>query len=113
MSEVTIDFIARNPWQMVLVEQGPWDDVSGNLRRLQDRLYTCIDVAIDGKLAELYPDSIGASVIIRLDGYNLPMSESREFFEMFSSAVLELPDYKTALETSPHVSGIQFVANFE
>lgn len=98
---------------MVLVEQGPWDDVSGNLQRLQNRLYTCIDVAIDGKLAELYPDSIGASVIIRLDGYNLPMPESREFFETFSSAVLELPDYKTALETSPHVAGIQFAANFE
>jgi hypothetical protein len=113
MSDVTVDFITKNPWQMVLVEQGPWDDVSANLRRLQERLYTCIDVAIDGKLAELYPESTGASVVIRLDGYNLPMPESQDFFERFSSTVLELPDYKIALETSSHVSRIQFAANFE
>lgn len=113
MSEVTVDFITKNPWQMVLVEQGPWDDVSANLRRLQERLYTCIDVAIDGKLAELYPESTGASVVIRLDGYNLPMPESQDFFERVSSTVLDLPDYKIALETSSHVSKIQFLANFE
>lgn len=113
MPEVTVDFITKEPWQMVLVEEGPWDDVSTNLRRLQDRLYSCIDAAIDGKLAELYPESVGASVVIRLDGYGLPMPDSREFFDRFSSAVLDLPDYRAALEASPHVSGVQFVAHFE
>lgn len=98
---------------MVLVEEGPWDDVRSSLRRLQDRLYTCIDAAIEGKLAERYPDSAGANVLIRLDGYNLPMPDAREFFDRFSSAVLELPDYKAALDSSPYVSGIQFVACFE
>ena len=113
MPEVTVDFITKEPWQMVLVEEGPWDDVSTNLRRLQDRLYSCIDAAIDGKLAELYPESVGASVVIRLDGYGLPMPDSREFFDRFSSAVLDLPYYRAALETSPHVSGVQFEAHFE
>ena len=113
MSEVTVDFITRNPWQMVLVEEGPWDDVAGNLRRVQDRLYTCVDAAIEGKLAELYPDSTGATVLIRLDGYNLPMPDMQEFFDTFSSSVLELPDYKASLVSSPYVSGIQFVAHFE
>lgn len=113
MPEVTVDFITKEPWQMVLVEEGPWDDVSTNLRRLQDRLYSCIDAAIDGKLTELYPESVGASVVIRLDGYGLPMPDSREFFDRFSSAVLDLPDYRAALEASPHVSGVQFVAHFE
>ena len=113
MAEVTVDFITRDPWQMVLVEEGPWEDIPTNLRRLQERLYTCIDAAIDGRLAELYPDSLGAEVVIRLDGYDLPMPDSREFFERFSSGVLELPDYKAALEASANVSGLQFVAHFE
>ncbi|MDN3922456.1 hypothetical protein [Roseateles violae] len=113
MPEVTVDFITKDPWQMVLVEEGPWEDVPASLRRLQERLYTCIDAAIDGKLAELYPDSLGANVVVRLDGYSLPMPDSREFFERFSSTVMDLPDYKAALETSRHVSGIQFVAFFK
>ena len=113
MSEVTVDFITKNPWQMVLVEEGPWDDVTANLRRVQDRLYTCVDAAIEGKLAELYPDSIGANVLIRLDGYNLPMLDTQEFFDTFSSSVLELPDYKVPLDCSPYVSGIRFVAHFQ
>lgn len=113
MSEVTVDFITKNPWQMVLVEQGPWEDVKANLRRVQDRLYTCVDAAIEGKLVELYPDSVGANVLIRLDGYNLPMPDTQEFFNRFSSTVLELQDYKASIYNSPHISGIQFVAHFE
>ncbi len=98
---------------MVLVEEGPWVDVAANLQRLQKRLYTCVDAVIEGMLAERYPDSRGVVVVIRLDGYSLPMPDTREFFDRFSSAVLELPDYKAALGNSPHVSGIQFVAHFE
>ena|SRR5690606_16140467 len=113
MSEVTVDFITKDPWQMVLVEEGPWDDVTANLRRVQDRLYTCVDAAIEGKLVELYPDSAGAAILIRLDGYNLPMPDTQEFFDRFSSAVLELPEYKEAVTNSPHISGIRFVAHFE
>jgi hypothetical protein len=112
MSDVTVDFITKDPWQMVLVEEGPWDDVAANLQRLQGRLYACVDAVIDGMLAQRYPDSTGATVLIRLDGYGLPMPDTRDFFERFSSAVLELPDYKAALGESPHVSGIQFVAHF-
>ena len=113
MSEVTIDFITRNPWQMVLVEEGPWTDVEENFRRLQDRLYSCVEAAIDGELARIYPESSGATVTIRLDGYSLPEPEAQDFFRAFSSSVLELPDYKASLAKSPHVSGIKFVGHFE
>lgn len=98
---------------MVLVEEGPWDDITENLRRVQDRLYACVDAAIEGKLAELYPDSTGADVLIRLDGYSLPMPETQKFFDTFSSSILELPEYAAALKSSPYVSGIQFIAHFE
>lgn len=113
MTEVTIDFVTADPWQMVLVEEGPWEDVAANLRRLQDRLYGCVDAALDGSLAERFPESTGAKVVIRLDGYNLPMPDSWDFFQRFSAEVLEIEDYKRALQNSPHVCGIEFVANFQ
>ena len=68
MAEFTVDFIAKEPddsiWRMVLVEQGAWPtrEVEHNLRRVQERLYRCIDVALDGGLWRLYPDSYGKPV---------------------------------------------------
>lgn len=119
MASVTVDFVARElphgGWGMVLVEQGPWEQqqIESNLRRLQERLYNCIDAAIDGNFAELYPDSAGKPVLIRLDAYNIPEAEVREFFERFSGAVLQIPDYVTALKTSSIVPSIEFELNVE
>ena len=108
MSEVTIDFITRDPWRMVLVEQGPWEDVQANLQRIQSRLYTCLDAAIEGQLAEQFPDSIGAHVTLQLECYSLPQEQVANFFEAFSAGVLEGPDYKEALRASAFVSSIDF-----
>ena len=119
MASVTVDFVARDlphgGWAMVLVEQGPWErqQIESNLRRLQERLYSCIDAAIDGNFAELYPDSAGKPVLIRLDAYNIPEAEVREFFERFSGTVLQIPDYATALKTSSIVPSIEFEINVE
>jgi hypothetical protein len=45
---------------MVLVEQGPWaGPIANEMRRLQDRLYGTLDAAIDGQLAEQFPESKG------------------------------------------------------
>ncbi len=117
MGSVTIDFVARDParggFAMVLVEEGPWaaSEVEDNLRRIQDRLFCCVDAAIDGQLAELYPESAGKPVSIRLDAYNVAEAELRDFFERFSGAALELPDYAAALATCTAVSGISFELN--
>ena len=41
-----VDFIAKGTtpdiWRMVLVEEGPWDEITVELTRLQDRLYECM-----------------------------------------------------------------------
>jgi len=34
MTEVTVDFVAKDPWSMVLVEEGPWSDIPSELRRI-------------------------------------------------------------------------------
>ena len=100
---------------MVLVEEGPWppSETEANLRRLQERLYDCVDAAIDGQLAERFPESNGGLVTVRLDGYDLPYVEVRELFERFSSSILHVPDYASALGRSSFVSGIKFQLNLE
>jgi len=112
MSEVTIDFVTREPWRMVLVEQGPWGDVQANLQRTQTRLYTCLDAVIDGQFAERFPDSIGAHVTLQLECYSLPQEQVASFFEAFRAGVLEAPDYKEALRASTFVSGIDFQISY-
>ena len=112
MGEITVDFIAKDPWQMVLVEEGPWEDVPAHLAKLQHRLYSCHDAAIYGQLAEQFPESRGQPITLRVDCYDVPQAETEEFFSRFSSSALQVPDYKTGLASSPHVSSIQFAINF-
>ena len=117
MTEMTVDFIAKNDdeseWSLVLVEEGPWntDETPDELRRLQDRLYGCIDAIIDGNVAEVYPTSIGKAFVIRLDGYNLPKEDIQSFFTMFSESVLQIPDYKDELKNNQYVTSVAFEIN--
>lgn len=119
MGNVTVDLVTntedQSTWRLILVEQGPWDgnDPSAQLRRVQDRLYNSIDAAIDGQLAERFPESLGKRVIIRLEGYNLPSQAVQSFFTSFSSQVLALPDYASALNNSRYVSDISFELSLE
>jgi len=114
----TVDFIARgespSQWQMVLVEEGPWAaPIEGELRRVQERLYGCIDAALDGLLAEQFPESFGKEIVIRLDCYNLPKVEITEFFDHFSKGVFFIDNYREALAISEFVGSISFVVNFD
>jgi hypothetical protein len=119
MGTVTIDFIARpdaeRPWSMILVEEGPWADhtIESNLRRLQDRLYGCIDAALDGQLAGQFPETVGEQVLIRVHGYDIPEERVRSFFDRFAGSVLKVPDYAAVLAGNPFVAGISFELNLE
>jgi hypothetical protein len=74
---------------------------------------SCIDAALDGQLAELYPETQGGQVIVRVDGYDLPQEEVREFFARFSSCVLHVPGYAAALHRNEWVGGVEFELNLE
>lgn len=94
---------------MVLVENGPWlRPVELHLRELQDRLYGCLDAALDGQLAEQFPESLGKAVRIQLDCYNLPKEEVQAFFAAFASGVFLIDDYKRALAKSRFVRSVAF-----
>ena len=113
-----VDFIARgdtdDEWRMVLVEEGPWlGPVADQLHRIQERLYACIDAAIDGHLAEKFPESKGKNIVLRLDCYNLPRDEVAEFFNKFSSGVFLMRDYAKSLRESKNVRKFRFELNFD
>jgi len=114
-----IDFVAKssdpNVWRIVLVEEGPWEpnEINTELRRVQNRLYDCVDAALDGQLANKFPATNGKVIKIQLDGYNLPETEMSEFFETFSENIFQIEDYAQALEKSKFVEGIIFQLNLE
>jgi hypothetical protein len=115
MSEVSVNFVAfdkeRDACLMVLVE-GPWDgEVDGHLRDLQARMFGCLEAALDGQLAEQFPDAQGKTVIVRVDCYNVPQGDVQAFVDRFAEGVASLPDYSTA--SSPHVDDFMFEVNFD
>jgi len=114
-NEFIIDFVARGDtdkeWKLVLVEEGPWEELESEMKRLQDRLYNCLEAALDGLIAEQFPDTIGSAIVIQLDGYNLPDDAVSAFWRTFSSHVLNFPDFAQALASSEFVSSFKFELN--
>jgi len=113
-----VDFVARgsspDEWRMVLVEHGPWaGSIDDQLRRVQERLYGCVDAALDGQLAESFPESSGKKIVIQLDCYNLPEADVGEFFDRFSKGVFAVSDYCDALKKSKFVADISFQITFD
>lgn len=113
-----VDFVARgdtpNEWKMVLVEEGPWTgSIETELRRVQSRLYDTIDAALDGHLADKFPESKGKRIVIQLDCYNCPKEETTEFFDRFAKGVCATSEYRRALDQSPFVVDMVFHLNLQ
>ena len=113
---VTIDFVAfddeRDECLLVLVEQGPWPGtVEDHLRKLQERLYGCLEAALDGKIAERFPRSANMNLVIRVDCYDVPRDDVDAFMKMFSEAVLEMADYSPS--SSQWVRSFEFEVNHD
>lgn len=113
-----IDFVARgdspDEWKMVLVEEGPWaSPIESRLRRIQERLYECIDITIEGKLAEKFPESNGKNITIQLDCYDAPEDDVTTFFDRFANGVFTIGEQKEALNKSTFVKSISFKVNFQ
>lgn len=113
-----VDFIAKgrapDEWRMVLVETGPWaQPIDQQLRRLQERLYGCVDAALGGQLAEQFPQTTGQNIVIQVDYYDLPRGEVEEFFNRFAEGIFGLAYYRDELASSGFVKTIQFEIAFE
>jgi len=113
-----VDFVARgdspDEWKMVLVEEGPWAGaIENELRRVQERMYGCIDAILDGKLAENFPESKGKRIVVQLDCYDVPRTNVEDFFQRFSTGILSLTDYREALEHGEFAKSVRFEINFD
>jgi hypothetical protein len=115
--QLTIDLITKRPdgaVVLVLVEQGPWDscEIVAQLRRVQDRLYDCVDAAIDGHLAVKYPDSQGRPVVIRLDCYDTPDQDVCDFIQRFSEHVTNSDEIQRGMAAQGFVQSLEFEYNW-
>jgi hypothetical protein len=115
MGEFTVNFIAfeeaRNACIMVLVE-GPWSGATDDhLRSLQDRMYGCLEAALDGQLAKQFPQSVGMTVVVRVDCHDVPRNDVDGFICRFKAGISALPDYSA--EGSPYLTGFRFEVNHD
>jgi hypothetical protein len=111
-----IDFVAFDDEQdacfLVLVEQGPWKgELEEHLRALQDRLYACIEAALDGQVAERFPKAANKKVILRVDCYNIQRKDVDDFVDRFSAGVRTMPDYSA--DSSQWVRSLEFEVNHD
>lgn len=116
--ETVVDFVVggatSDEWRLVLVEEEPWlDPIDVELRRIQDRLYDCLDVILDGHLTERFPEALGKRVVVQLDCYDLRREKVEAFFESFASSVFLQGDYRLALERQKYVQDISFAIDFD
>jgi hypothetical protein len=112
----TLDLVTQRPdgaVVMVLVEQGPWvaEDVEASLRRVQDRLYDCVEIACDGHLARRFPESVGKPAVIRLDCYETPDEVVRSLLHRFEAQLRESDEWRQALAAAP-VASLAFEYNW-
>src|SRR5262245_65995942 len=109
---LTIDLVTERPsdgaFILVLVEEGPWgpDEAEGQLGRIQDRLYDCVDTAVDGHLAAKYPDSRGKPVVIRVDYHDTPDQPLRDFIERFAEHIVKSEEVQRDLASQGFVQSL-------
>ena len=113
--KATIDLVTydskRDAHILVAVEQG--DGSTDCLRRLQERLHDYVEIAIDGFLAEKYPESKGKSVVIRLDCYDVPREAWEQFFFRFAEYVHASTEIQAAIANHRNIKDIDFEFNWQ
>jgi hypothetical protein len=111
---LTIDLVTERAsdgaFILVLVEEGPWDvcELDARLRQVQERLYDCVDAAIDGHLVARYPDSRGKPVVIRLDCYDAPDEPLNGFLKRFADHIARSPELQRDFVAQGFVQSLSF-----
>ena len=86
-------------------------DEADNLRRVQDRIYTCVDAAIDGGLAAAMPETSGAPVELRLDVLDAPLDLLTRLVQAVSSHVGTDSSYQSEIRESEHLQSLDFAVS--
>ncbi len=79
-----IDIIAHDKsgvWDVVMVEERPWDGSALQLQQLKDKVELYLEYALDGRMDQESPDAKGKPKRIRLFCAALPTGLTADFVE--------------------------------
>ncbi|MBB2974950.1 hypothetical protein FHX49_000491 [Microbacterium endophyticum] len=100
----TIDLVAQDAdgtYLLVMVESRPWGSDAAQATQLQNKINTYAGYALDGLLAEHYPETVGQPVAIRLHCVDTPTGE---FADIAAQAADQLATYAIAFRVNPENS---------
>ncbi|WP_435442737.1 MULTISPECIES: hypothetical protein [unclassified Variovorax] len=118
---MTIDVVSFDPvrdqYALHLVESEDLpdhvDDRRARLKAIQDRVFSAVDAAIDGHLAEKYPETLGQTVRVQVDS---PSGRNDEI-ELVVSRVADYlstdPEYVTATKKSTYVRAVHVLTSHQ
>ncbi len=80
-----IDIVAHDPATgevaLVMTETRPWDGSDERLFQLQEKINAYLSFALDGEMAEAYPQFVGKPLRLQLDTAAPPDSRSLQMIE--------------------------------
>jgi len=67
---------------LIMLEERPWDGSELRLFQLQEKINAYLSFALDGEMAESYPNFSGRKIRLQLDCVGMPDSEVVQFLSM-------------------------------
>ena len=117
--QATIDYITHSKdlseFALYLIEKGPWTEpVREKLLPIQERIYTVVDVVLDGQLASDYPDSRGKKV--RIDVVfkgDPPPDDEFQMITRLDEFICSSPEHALVAIESGLLSSLRIVCHVE
>ena len=98
---------------LYFLEDGPWPleerEFEVLLKRIQDTILDAVDAAIDGGIAEVYPDTIGKRIRLQVDSPEGCPDRLQQLIINLDNYLNNSIEYGTAVKNSNYISGIRVV----
>jgi hypothetical protein len=82
---------------------------ANRLRAIQARVYNAVDVAIDGHLARVHPESSGSKVRIQVDLHDKPPDVVEALVRKLADHIAGSEEYRHDIEASEHIEGLRIL----
>ncbi len=121
--KLVIDLITRDPksgeYALYLVEDGPWpteedhDAWDQALRRIQDRIYDLVESALDGRVAQLYPQTQSQRLGIQVDSPHGCPDGLGQLVRRMDEHTRESPEFASDVGEGKPVAALRIVTGHE
>ncbi len=121
MPLVKIDLITEDPqtgeFVLYLVGDGPWpspgDPLNEKLSMIQHRIFDAVDLAVDGRLAQKFKESIGKDIRVQIDSPQGAPRALQALVEKVRAFLADDREYSSAISRSAFVAKIRVVTGHE